>query len=380
MAPPQQARVLRCCSCRLFQAHQVKKSLKWTCKACGEKQSFLRPLKGQEHGGDTQEGSGSDSRSAGGNLVSWPHLTERKTRKCSVVCFQAYSEGSGADCRRHVQKLNLLQGQISETSLRSLEESVSANEEESTGPGWAVHAGLQEKPQPSKNRWLKYLERDSEEPGPGGGACSNRQPSPETEKPEPPRRTGLPRKRKWSQSTVQPPCSPDVQDFRNRGVTLEPLKDCTGLAGKVEGGRSHEDRGIRELVVPWGEPPRPAQQVRATSSKWEPFLLPHVDVEPPTLLQRGPKPARAAQAEQGPPGAQTPREGGFSTTPGVQPPPQATHTPVPGPKGLCGKTPEQSWGTGPWAGGEPLGRGAQEPSLMRLCDLFKTGEDFDDDL
>ncbi|XP_064336245.1 MRN complex-interacting protein isoform X3 [Camelus dromedarius] len=224
MAPPQQARVLRCCSCRLFQAHQVKKSLKWTCKACGEKQSFLRPLKGQEHGGDTQEGSGSDSRSAGGNLVSWPHLTERKTRKCSVVCFQAYSEGSGADCRRHVQKLNLLQGQISETSLRSLEESVSANEEESTGPGWAVHAGLQEKPQPSKNRWLKYLERDSEEPGPGGGACSNRQPSPETEKPEPPRRTGLPRKRKWSQSAVQPPCSPDVQDFRNRGVTLEPLK------------------------------------------------------------------------------------------------------------------------------------------------------------
>ncbi|PNJ18569.1 MRNIP isoform 5 [Pongo abelii] len=42
MAPPQRSRVLRCCSCRLFQAHQVKKSVKWTCKACGEKQSFLR--------------------------------------------------------------------------------------------------------------------------------------------------------------------------------------------------------------------------------------------------------------------------------------------------------------------------------------------------
>uniref|UniRef100_A0A8C9DKD6 MRN complex-interacting protein N-terminal domain-containing protein n=1 Tax=Prolemur simus TaxID=1328070 RepID=A0A8C9DKD6_PROSS len=72
MAPPQRARVLRCCSCRLFQAHQVKKSVKWTCKACGEQQSFLR----------------------------------------------AYGEGSGADCRRHVQKLNLLQGQVSELSLR----------------------------------------------------------------------------------------------------------------------------------------------------------------------------------------------------------------------------------------------------------------------
>nr|KAF6448030.1 MRN complex interacting protein [Rousettus aegyptiacus] len=72
MVPPPQIRVLRCCSCRLFQAHQVKKNRKWTCKACGEKQSFLR----------------------------------------------TYGEGSGADCRRHVQKLNLLQGQVSEMSLR----------------------------------------------------------------------------------------------------------------------------------------------------------------------------------------------------------------------------------------------------------------------
>ncbi|XP_049634391.1 MRN complex-interacting protein [Suncus etruscus] len=74
MAPPQHFRVLRCCSCRLFQVHQASKSKKWTCKACGEKQSFLR----------------------------------------------AYGEGSGADCRNHVQKLNLLQGQLSETSPRIL--------------------------------------------------------------------------------------------------------------------------------------------------------------------------------------------------------------------------------------------------------------------
>ncbi|XP_063086535.1 MRN complex-interacting protein isoform X5 [Cavia porcellus] len=84
MAPPQQSRVLRCCSCRLFQAHQVKRSLQWTCKACGEKQSLLR----------------------------------------------TYGEGSGADCRRHVQKLNLLQGQASELSLRSPEDA-----EGPTGPG-----------------------------------------------------------------------------------------------------------------------------------------------------------------------------------------------------------------------------------------------------
>ncbi|XP_007118639.1 MRN complex-interacting protein isoform X3 [Physeter macrocephalus] len=351
MAPSQRFRVLRCSCCRLFQAHQVKKSLKWTCKACGEKQSFLR----------------------------------------------AYGEGSGADCRHHVQKLNLLQGQISEMSLRgqlynlslrSLEESINANEEENARPRQAVPASLQEKLQPSKNRWLKYLERDSKELQlEEGGVCFNRQPSSKREKPDPPFSTGLPRKRKWSQSTVQPPFSPNVQDSRNCEVTLKSLKDHTGLTGKVKEGSSREDWDTRELVIPRGKPPCPAQQVRTMSPKWEQFLPPlgnssHLDTEPLTPLQRGgPRPARAAQTEQGTPRTQTPREGGLCRTPGALQPPQATHTPMPGPKRLCGKTPEQSGGTGPWAEGGPLIKGMQEPSsLVRLCDLFKTGEDFDDDL
>ncbi|XP_035927110.1 MRN complex-interacting protein isoform X9 [Halichoerus grypus] len=97
MAPSRRVRVLRCCSCRLFQAHQEKKSLKWICKACGEKQSFLR----------------------------------------------TYGEGSGAECRRHVQKLNLLQGQISEMSPRSLEEPENVDEEENAGPGQAERGSVQ---------------------------------------------------------------------------------------------------------------------------------------------------------------------------------------------------------------------------------------------
>uniref|UniRef100_A0A8C9BPA3 MRN complex interacting protein n=1 Tax=Phocoena sinus TaxID=42100 RepID=A0A8C9BPA3_PHOSS len=285
MAPPQRVRVLRCSCCRLFQAHQVKKSLKWTCKACGEKQSFLR-----------------------------------------------------------------------------------------------------EKLQPSKNRWLKYLERDSKELQlEEGGVCFNRQPSSKREKPDPPFSTGLPRKRKWSQSTVQPPCSPNMQDSRNCEVTLKSLKDHTGLTGKVKEGSSREDWDTRELVVPRGEPPCPAQQVRTVSPKWEQFLPPlgnssHLDTEPLTPLQRGPRPARAAQTEQGTPRTQTPREG-LCRTLGALQLPQATHTPTPGPKRLCGKSPEQSGGTGPWAEGGALVKGMQEPSsLLRLCDLFKTGEDFDDHL
>uniref|UniRef100_A0A8C6AQ16 MRN complex interacting protein n=1 Tax=Monodon monoceros TaxID=40151 RepID=A0A8C6AQ16_MONMO len=285
MAPPQRVRVLRCSCCRLFQAHQVKKSLKWTCKACGEKQSFLR-----------------------------------------------------------------------------------------------------EKLQPSKNRWLKYLERDSKELQlEEGGVCFNRQPSSKREKPDPPFSTGLPRKRKWSQSTVQPSCSPNIQDSRNCEVTLKSLKDHTGLTGKVKEGSSREDWDTRELVVPRGEPPCPAQKVRTVSPKWEQFLLPlgnssHLDTEPLTPLQRGPRPARAAWTQQGTPRTQTPREG-LCRTLGALQLPQATHTPTPGPKRLCGKTPEQSGGTGPWAEGGALVKGMQEPSsLLRLCDLFKTGEDFDDHL
>nr|XP_012645387.1 MRN complex-interacting protein isoform X5 [Microcebus murinus]XP_012645388.1 MRN complex-interacting protein isoform X5 [Microcebus murinus] len=174
MAPPQRARVLRCGSCRLFQAHQVKKSVKWTCKACGEKQSFLR----------------------------------------------AYGEGSGADCRHHVQKLNLLQGHVSELSLRSLEGPVGASEEEPVGHQQDDNVSLQEKPQTSESRWLKYLEKDSQKLE-LERVCFDRQPSSKTE-PDCPFSQDLPRKRKWSQSTVQPPCSFDVQGLGNSEVTLEP--------------------------------------------------------------------------------------------------------------------------------------------------------------
>ncbi|XP_054984632.1 MRN complex-interacting protein isoform X2 [Sorex araneus] len=113
----QRARVLRCCSCRLFQAQQVTKSRKWTCRACGEKQSFLR----------------------------------------------AYGEGSGADCRRHVQKLNLLQGQLSEESLRTLEGGAP------DGAASGQPSRLQ--PQASQSRWQKYLEGDSEGQTWAGGMC-----------------------------------------------------------------------------------------------------------------------------------------------------------------------------------------------------------------
>lgn len=166
---------------------------------------------------------------------------------------------------------------------------------------------------------------------------------------------------------------------------METQKVPTGLMGKVREGNSRDNWNTRELTGPWGKPPHPTQQVRATLSKWERFLLPpgnssHVDTEPLTSLQRGLRPAGTAQAEQGTPRAQTPREESLSRSPGAPQLPRATHIPTSGPKRPFRETPEHLWGTGSRAEGGPLVRGAQESPLLRLCDLFNTGEDFDDNL
>ncbi|XP_012515858.1 PREDICTED: UPF0544 protein C5orf45 homolog isoform X3 [Propithecus coquereli] len=339
MSPPQRARVLRCCSCRLFQAHQVKKSVKWTCKACGEQQSFL----------------------------------------------QAYGEGSGADCRRHVQKLNLLQGQVSELSLRSLEGPGGASGEETEGRRQAENVSLQEKPQPSESRWLKYLEKDSQELE-LEGVCFERQPSPKTE-PDGPFGQDLPRKRKWSQSTVQPPCSLDVPGLGDSEVTLEP-QGCAGLIGKVKQDSlclQHSVRcSARERGAGLWKLRSPAQHVKTSPSGWAPFLLSagdssHVDTEPQRPPQRGPRPAGPAQVEQGTRRAQTPREGHLGRLATTVQPPGPTHTPTSGSERPCRKAPGQLWGVGtPQAESGSLVQEAQKPPPLRLCDLFATGEDFDD--
>ncbi|KAH3748754.1 uncharacterized protein LOC127847782 [Dreissena polymorpha] len=67
---PQEFQVLKCFNCNTFQVHQVKKALKWACKMCGEKQSIKK----------------------------------------------VYGGGTGAECRHHVQKLNTMRGEMTESS------------------------------------------------------------------------------------------------------------------------------------------------------------------------------------------------------------------------------------------------------------------------
>ncbi|KAM6056429.1 MRN complex-interacting protein isoform 2-T2 [Chlamydotis macqueenii] len=105
---------LRCCSCRLFQA---KRSGKWSCSVCGQRQAVQK----------------------------------------------IYGEGSGLDCRHHVQKLNLLQGEAEEAiawTSRCVEESVndSKNTAAQQGDSSAHQEGRAE-----VSRWSKYLDKDSED-------------------------------------------------------------------------------------------------------------------------------------------------------------------------------------------------------------------------
>ncbi|KAF8797257.1 uncharacterized protein LOC129981787 [Argiope bruennichi] len=63
---PQDFQILRCCDCKKFQVHHMKKAKKWQCKACGLKQSLKR----------------------------------------------AFFIGSSRDCRVNVQKLNFQAGEL----------------------------------------------------------------------------------------------------------------------------------------------------------------------------------------------------------------------------------------------------------------------------
>ncbi|XP_054453136.1 MRN complex-interacting protein-like [Anoplopoma fimbria] len=108
----QEFNVLRCFSCQSFQVQQVKKVTRWSCKLCGEKQSLLKE----------------------------------------------FGRGSGADCRRHVQKLNAMRGAMMEEQEHntwSLWKQVEADRED-------VPEKQDQLRQTGSSRWSKYLDTPEE--------------------------------------------------------------------------------------------------------------------------------------------------------------------------------------------------------------------------
>ncbi|XP_063205230.1 MRN complex-interacting protein isoform X3 [Chroicocephalus ridibundus] len=107
---------LRCCRCRLFQVQQAKRSGKWSCSVCGQQQAVQK----------------------------------------------VYGQGSGPDCRHHVQKLNLLQGEAEEAigwTSRCVEESVNDSKNVAAQ---REDSSLQQEGRAEVSRWSKYLDKDSE--------------------------------------------------------------------------------------------------------------------------------------------------------------------------------------------------------------------------
>ncbi|NXE86775.1 MRNIP protein, partial [Menura novaehollandiae] len=76
---------------------------------------------------------------------------------------QVYGQGSGLDCRRHVQKLNLLQGEAEEAlgwTSWCVEDSVNDSKNRA-----AQHedSSVQQEGQAEGSRWSKYLDQESED-------------------------------------------------------------------------------------------------------------------------------------------------------------------------------------------------------------------------
>ncbi|XP_031571053.1 MRN complex-interacting protein-like [Actinia tenebrosa] len=114
----QEFNVLKCFSCKRFQVHQVKKANKWICKVCGEKQSISR----------------------------------------------IYGQGSAPDCRKHVQKLNKIQGEreqlIAEKVIDANVEEFDCCDDEETDTEKLEQENFSNKRDQAGSRWQKFIETE----------------------------------------------------------------------------------------------------------------------------------------------------------------------------------------------------------------------------
>ncbi|XP_004945012.2 MRN complex-interacting protein isoform X2 [Gallus gallus] len=109
--------VLRCCSCRRFQAQQAKRSGKWSCSVCGQRQALQK----------------------------------------------VYGQGSGRDCRLHVQKLNLLQGEAEEAAARTARYIEECENDNRSAAVLRENNLVQQGGRTEVSRWSKYLDKGSED-------------------------------------------------------------------------------------------------------------------------------------------------------------------------------------------------------------------------
>ncbi|XP_067423277.1 MRN complex-interacting protein isoform X2 [Emydura macquarii macquarii] len=227
----QRFQVLRCFSCGTFQVQQVKKSKKWSCKMCGEKQSLVK----------------------------------------------AYGQGSGSDCRCHVQKLNLLRAGTevaAEGTFWCLEGPV--NNKENTA-AQEENLGWQEeevKFSPLVSRWNKYLGKDNKD--------QEEQMYTDREKLYSHKRNTVEEQRKRKSSFHYSDAQEHFEEKGIYGLTYQAKKIKTFEGRKDSTTEAEQDCGdyvCNSIVVPatnefWiPENTQAPESADVTPSKWEKFLL-----------------------------------------------------------------------------------------------------------
>ncbi|NXW10069.1 MRNIP protein, partial [Fregetta grallaria] len=181
---------------------------------------------------------------------------------------QVYGQGSGLDCRHHVQKLNLLQGEAEEAigwTSRCVEESV--NDSKNTS-AQREDSSVQQEGRAGVSRWSKYLDKDSEGGEEEAGAerqqfCSRR-------------KNAVERQRKHQKSFL----SSDVQEYAEENGVFQLAyqakkhKKClVAVPDQDDGDAVSGDNmvpAVCESVVPEENTQTPAACTKP--SKWEKFL------------------------------------------------------------------------------------------------------------
>ncbi|NXS99263.1 MRNIP protein, partial [Jacana jacana] len=185
--------------------------------------------------------------------------------------FQIYGQGSGPDCRHHVQKLNLLQGEVEEAvgrTSRCVEESVYDSK---SIAAQCEDGSVQQEGRADVSRWSKYLEKDSEDREDGKEeADTERQQFCSWRK-----NTGK-EQRKQKRSLL----SSDVQEYTEENgasqlaYRAQKRKSCVvAVADQGDGDAVSGDNVVPALcepVVPEENTPAPAACTKP--SKWEKFL------------------------------------------------------------------------------------------------------------
>ncbi|NXL31347.1 MRNIP protein, partial [Glaucidium brasilianum] len=188
-----------------------------------------------------------------------------------ITFLQVYGQGSGLDCRRHVQKLNLLQGEAEEAiswTSRCTEDSVNDRKKIAAQREDSL---FQQEGRAEVSRWSKYLDKDSGEQEDGEEAagaerqqfCSQR-------------RNAVEEKRKHQKSFL----SSDIQEYAEEngvfqlGYQAKKRKKClVALPSEDDGDTVSGDSVVPvvcESVVPEANTPTPTAHTKP--SKWEKFL------------------------------------------------------------------------------------------------------------